>query len=484
MMKKFLLLLLLLVSISISVQAGSFSAGDIPQSLSRTAELACVAPGRFVIGGGSAPSLTPLPDGCLSSGETVDYSTELTVLEDLFGLLEAEVAFYQEQYPIAVAAEDSDDLDLYLDILDFIITSDLPELLSDVEALQEKVLTNDPDNSEMLDALAALLADIADLEERIKVLLALDSDNDSILDSDDNCYFVANADQVDADGDEVGDACDDDATDGPLGDQDNDSIPNETDNCPLVANADQVDADGDGIGDVCVDNDSDGDGFDDGVDNCPLVANADQVDNDGDGLGAACDENDASDTSDGSTDSGTSTETFEERLDGFEKDFRDFEDDFENLEDDYAAELRIGDEDEIENIEDDLKNLDDDLKSLEDDIEALEDEVKDADNDDPLLDDIEDLFDDINQLQDDIDNLLRGETSDTTSSFVNSYVPSTSVPLGTSTSQVVLEPFTFPTTTTTVQSSGVSVGILVLLILGIVIVGAVVLALLMILLRR
>lgn len=40
---------------------------------------------------------------------------------------------------------------------------------------------------------------------------------------------------------------------------DNDGVPNSRDNCPYVANPDQVDTDGDGIGDVC-DDDIDGDG--------------------------------------------------------------------------------------------------------------------------------------------------------------------------------------------------------------------------------
>jgi len=65
--------------------------------------------------------------------------------------------------------------------------------------------------------------------------------------------MVPNADQADADGDDIGDICD---------------------NCPLTPNPDQADADGDGVGDAC--------------DNCPTIPNTDQSDSDGSGLGDAC----------------------------------------------------------------------------------------------------------------------------------------------------------------------------------------------------
>jgi len=71
----------------------------------------------------------------------------------------------------------------------------------------------------------------------------LDSDADAILDGTDNCAYIENSDQLNTDGDALGDPCDPD--------DDGDTVLDGDDNCPVVANADQADADGDWIGDVC-----------------------------------------------------------------------------------------------------------------------------------------------------------------------------------------------------------------------------------------
>jgi hypothetical protein len=93
-----------------------------------------------------------------------------------------------------------------------------------------------------------------------------DTDLDDVQDTDDNCTFLPNASQAGADGDHLGDACD---------------------VCPAVADPGQADSDADGAGDAC-DSDSDNDGYPDGADNCPLLAN-DQTDLDADLLGDLCD---------------------------------------------------------------------------------------------------------------------------------------------------------------------------------------------------
>ena len=113
-----------------------------------------------------------------------------------------------------------------------------------------------------------------------------DSDGDGVVDEIDNCDSTPNPDQLDTDGDGLGNVCD--------GDDDNDGHADAADNCPLASNPDQLDTDADGFGNAC-DADDDGDGVLDGPDNCDLTPNPDQLDTDGDGAGNVCDADDDGD---------------------------------------------------------------------------------------------------------------------------------------------------------------------------------------------
>ncbi|MDQ7007512.1 MAG: FG-GAP-like repeat-containing protein [Acidobacteriota bacterium] len=153
-----------------------------------------------------------------------------------------------------------------------------------------------------------------------------DVDEDGVRNGVDNCPAVANADQLDTDGDGAGDACDCDPNDAdtyPGAPQLCDGANNDCDD-PLwpTVPADEADDDGDGarvcdgdcddsndqaypgateacngFDDDCdglIDEDADGmDSDSDGVrnlcDNCRFTANPDQLDTDGDGAGDACD---------------------------------------------------------------------------------------------------------------------------------------------------------------------------------------------------
>lgn len=109
----------------------------------------------------------------------------------------------------------------------------------------------------------------------------VDTDNDGVADSVDNCPNTPNPTQGDTDGDGIGDVCEADA--------DNDGIADDIDNCLNTPNANQADADNDGIGDAC-EADTDGDGIADDTDNCLNTPNSNQEDLDEDGIGDACDD--------------------------------------------------------------------------------------------------------------------------------------------------------------------------------------------------
>ncbi len=146
--------------------------------------------------------------------------------------------------------------------------------IGDVCDDKEKYLkTHDSDNDGILDA--------QDNAPKIANPDQKDTDQDSIGDVADNCPAIKNPDQKDQDKNKIGDMCDD---------SDGDTIEGWRDNCPTIKNSDQRDANNDGIGDMCEDNDHDT--IYNTQDNCPKISNNDQKDTDKDGIWNVCDDKD------------------------------------------------------------------------------------------------------------------------------------------------------------------------------------------------
>jgi len=173
-------------------------------------------------------------------------------------------------------------------------------LTTDIAAGEEQ--TSEPDVVEPSEPDVVEPIDI--VEQDLPDPTLVDTDNDGIVDAEDNCPLVPNPEQEDVDASGYGDACEAVAFISPCCgpecflDSDGDMIPDVLDLCPWTVDLDgfegNMDSDGDSVGDGCDDSDDfDGDGVPDLEDNCPRIPNPGQENSDGDGEcdihGDACD---------------------------------------------------------------------------------------------------------------------------------------------------------------------------------------------------
>ncbi len=114
-----------------------------------------------------------------------------------------------------------------------------------------------------------------------------DIDGDGVCGNVDNCPAAANANQANADGDALGDACDACPLDA-ANDIDGDGLCGDVDNCPAIANTDQADLDADGAGDLC-DPDRDGDAVPNEGDCAPDARGTSEIPGEASGLQAEAD---------------------------------------------------------------------------------------------------------------------------------------------------------------------------------------------------
>lgn len=106
-----------------------------------------------------------------------------------------------------------------------------------------------------------------------------DTDNDWVIDTQDNCVYNFNPNQLDSTADGVWDVC---------SDKDSDTILWDVDNCPTLYNPEQKDENKNWIWDLC-EKDTDLDKVFDSIDNCSEVYNPDQIDTDFDWIWDLCD---------------------------------------------------------------------------------------------------------------------------------------------------------------------------------------------------
>ena len=200
------------------------------------------------------------------------------------------------------------------DATNFALAGDMTATIA-TDFIHTVVVTFKPQTTGVFDAILAIQSNDPN-EPTTEVVFTgnsnIDTDGDGILDINDNCPSVENADQIDTDSDGTGDACDNCPSDpiktdpGICGcgvvdnDSDGDGTANCNDNCPSDPDKTETGVCGCGT----PDDDTDNDGTPDCIDNCPSdssktnpgICGCGVTDNDSDSDGTAdCNDNCPSD---------------------------------------------------------------------------------------------------------------------------------------------------------------------------------------------
>lgn len=221
-----------------------------------------------------ADSIIASADGTFSE-EYSGYAFELRDMQSVSDVAEADIIFVLPEDYTHSKSEALPKVTVARVLVPFVPTGDVV-VLNVTDEDYDFLIDDDNDG----------LPNIAEFAASLNPLVP-DTDGDGVLDGVDLCPLVSDAEQGDADGDGVGNACDDDYVSPSISpvvdeDRDDDGVLNDDDNCPDTENCDQADVDGDGNGDVC-DNDIDGDEVENDTDNCPYVSNPAQSEEDLDG---------------------------------------------------------------------------------------------------------------------------------------------------------------------------------------------------------
>ena len=215
--------------------------------------------------GSKTGSVNPKGTSYFSSGNEFSYEIDGGNDGDLFSIDKSSGLLSFKNPPTFSTPLDSDSDNVYEFKVKSIVNDDTSDDFPTIDS--EKTVSSIENQTDFLTVTSILSTSNSD------------SDNDGILDVNDNCPSTYNPDQKDSDGNGEGDVCED---------SDGDGVLDFEDNCIYIPNPNQEDADGDGEGDVC--EDADNDGIIDSKDNCINTANIDQADLDGDGIGDVCDD--------------------------------------------------------------------------------------------------------------------------------------------------------------------------------------------------